>query len=153
MKIEARIATALCTVALSMELFASTERAAAGEETTPPASAKEIEPVDVTPDTAERDPFWPIGFDPSQLDTAEVAVVWRPTLAPKKTTIVWPELKFGGRLYSEAKGNSVYVNGIGTIYEGKTVSLVSGGVKYSWKIDAITREKVFTTQIGAKPAK
>lgn len=94
-----------------------------------------------------RDPFWPVGYTPPR----EEAVVAQPAKPAEEKKEVrapqpqpdWPAamrcLKISG--YAESNGARTCIINGRTVAEGDRISIVNGGFRYTWKIDAVTPQK------------
>ncbi len=88
-----------------------------------------------------RDPFWPIGWRPEP----EVPEEERREQQIKKK-IQWPKLKLKG-----ATDRFAIIEGFGIVEEGKEISAIRNGIKYTWKIDQTNKDKVDIRKLRAEP--
>ncbi len=88
-----------------------------------------------------RDPFWPIGWRPEP----EVPEEEKRKQEIKKR-IEWPKLKLKG-----ATDRFAIIEGFGIVEEGREISAILKGVKYTWKIDQVNKDKVDIRQLRATP--
>ncbi len=88
-----------------------------------------------------RDPFWPIGWRPEP----EVPEQERREQQIKKR-IQWPKLKLKG-----ATDRFAIIEGFGIVEEGKEISAARNGIKYTWKINQIDKDKVDIRKLRTAP--
>ena len=137
-------ASRLATVLILFTTFALADQAA---QPTAPAPVQS----EAANTQALRDPFWPIGFVPADPETVPIRpthTVQAPKAAPK---ISWPVLKISATMLSDQGGYCALISGVGVVKQGQDVSLVSGGVRYRWRIDSISKKSIVPTPLDATP--
>jgi hypothetical protein len=90
--------------------------------------------------SAQRDPFWPVGYVPEKLLKASMSEAQLALKSPSGTTdwnIAMKQVVISG--VSSRAGNEFFavINGeIKTV--GEQVSVLNSGIQYIWQIDSIT---------------
>lgn len=91
--------------------------------------------ADIVVTASKRDPFWPVGYVPKELQKKEVAVVKKPTEsndwsgAMKKVVINGVSSRANNEFFAVVNGEVKSVN--------DTVSVTHGGMTYTWAVASI----------------
>jgi len=93
----------------------------------------------------DRDPFWPVGFEPGDPLKPRIAPIAEPE--PIAKPVPWPELRVLGFIHSE-KSRMALLQDIGLVQTGDIVSRRVGDLYFEWKITRITGDVVRYERIG-----
>ena len=110
-------------------------------------------PLDDTTTRAQRDPFWPIGYEPPPPESASTNVTREAARLPEDWDSARKNLKWGGSGVKKRKFYALFQGEGGTqvVEVGDVVSISDAIYVYKFRVNSINRYAIDVTPLAADP--